>query len=577
MARILVVDDTPRNRKLLADLLTASGYDVVLAASGAEALQRVADDRPDLVLLDVVMPEMSGYEVCRAIRARPQSAVLPVVMVTALEPSSERLKGLEAGADDFLAKPISQPELLARVRSLLRVKQLYDQVEEQASQLAEWNRSLEQRVREQVAALERLETLKRFLPPQIVEQVVAGGTDDPLASHRREIVVLALELRGFTAFAETAAPEDVMGVLQEFHLAIGRLVVDYQGTIERVTGDGMMVFFNDPLPQPDATERALRLALAVRARGRALAAQWGQRGFDLHVGLGIAQGYATLGSIGFDARSEYAAIGTVTQLAARLGEAAAAGEILVSQRLRAAIEPMAQCESAGELALRGFARPLAAFRVLDVRAAHGVASPADASAAPTRLFRREGEYWTIGYQTEWGRVRGSKGLVYVAHLLRAPGQEFHVLDLIALTRAPADGAAPLAADGDELAVGGLGDAGELLDLRAKQEYRQRLIDLRAELAEAERFADHGRAARSREEIERLAQQLAAAVGLGGRDRRAAAVTERARVNVTRAISDSLKRIRESAPLLARHLEASIRTGAFCAYQPADSSGVPWQV
>lgn len=572
--RILVVDDTPRNRKLLADLLTASGYEVVLAASGPEALQRLADDPPDLVLLDVVMPEMSGYDVCRAIRARPRSAVLPVVMVTALEPSSERVKGLEAGADDFLAKPISQPELLARVRSLLRVKQLYDRVEDQAGQLAEWNRSLEQRVREQVTALERLETLKRFLPPQIVAQVVAGGAGDPLASHRREIVVLALELRGFTAFAETAAPEDVMGVLQEFHLAIGRLVVDYQGTIERVTGDGMTVLFNDPLPQPDAAERALRLALAVRERGRALAAQWAQRGFDLHVGLGIAQGYATLGPIGFDARSAYAAIGTVTQVAARLGEAAAAGEILAAQRLRAALEPMARCDTPGELALRGFARPVAAFRVLDARATPAAAGPAD--AAPMRLFRREGEYWTIGYQTEWGRLRGSKGLIYMAHLLRSPGQEFHVLDLIALTRAPADGTGPLAAAGDELAVGGLGDAGELLDPRAKQAYRERLAELRAELAEAEGFADSGRVARMHEEIARLSQQLAAAVGLGGRDRRAAAATERARVNVTRAISDSLKRIRESAPLLARHLEASIRTGAFCAYQPADSSGVPWQ-
>jgi DNA-binding response OmpR family regulator len=574
--RILVVDDTPRNRKLLADLLSARGYEVVLAASGSEALQRVADDRPDLVLLDVVMPEMSGYDVCRAIRARPESAVLPVVMVTALEPSSERIKGLEAGADDFLAKPISQPELLARVRSLLRVKQLYDRVEEQAGQLADWNRSLEQRVREQVTALERLETLKRFLPQQVVEQVVAGGAGDPLVSHRREIVVLALELRGFTSFAETAAPEDVMGVLQEFHLAVGRLVVDYQGTIERLTGDGMMIFFNDPLPQPDAAERALRLALAVRERVRALAMQWVQRGFDLHVGLGIAQGYATLGPIGFDARSEYAAIGSVTQIAARLSEAAAAGEILISQRLRAAIEPSAACESAGELTLRGFPRPVAAFRTTAARRTADEPRPDAGGDAPMRVFRREGEYWTIGFQTEWGRLRGSKGLIYVAHLLRAPGQEFHVLDLIALTRAPIDGVAP-GAGGDDLAVGGLGDAGELLDARAKHAYRQRLADLRAELAEAERFADGGRIARIREEIERLAQQLAAAIGLGGRDRRAAAVTERARVNVTRAISDSLKRIREPAPLLARHLDASIRTGAFCAYQPADSSGVPWQL
>ena len=171
--RILVVDDTPVNLKLLADLLAAKGYTVATATSGAEALGRIAAEPLDLVLLDVMMPGMSGYEVCRKIRDNPATAMLPVVMVTALDPAQERVKGIEAGADDFLTKPIHQPELLARVRSLLRVKMLWDQV-------GELNRTLEGRVAEQVAQLERLGRLRRFFSPQLAEAIVSGGADDPL-------------------------------------------------------------------------------------------------------------------------------------------------------------------------------------------------------------------------------------------------------------------------------------------------------------------------------------------------------------------------------------------------------------
>jgi class 3 adenylate cyclase/CheY-like chemotaxis protein len=574
-ARILVVDDTPRNLKLLADLLTATGYDVVTATSGAAALESVARDHPHLVLLDVVMPGMSGYDVCRAIRANPATKVLPVVMVTALEPSSERVKGLEAGADDFLAKPISQSELLARVRSLLRVKQLYDTVEDQAAQLAEWNRTLERRVADQVAQLERLGTLKRFLPPQVVERVVAGG-DDPLTSHRREITAVCLDLRGFTAFAETAAPEDVMRVLQEFHAEIGRVVVDHEGTLARFTGDGMMVFFNDPTPQPDAAERAVRMALAMRDCSQALAARWAQRGFELQAGFGIGQGYATLGAIGFDARSEYAAVGTVTSMAARLCETAQPGEILVAQRVHAAVGQLVRCEPAGELTLRSFLRPIPAFRVIPPTLSPVATSGNGGDTEGARVLRKEGDYWSIRYDTESFRLKDAKGLNYIAHLLRAPEQEFHVLDLVALGRGEDVRNAPVL-DGDELDTTRFGDAGPLLDAQAKSAYRARLDELRAELAEAERFSDVGRLARLRDEHEQVSQQLAAAVGLGGRDRRAAAAAERARVNVTRAISESVKRIREMSPALARHLEASIRTGAFCVYKPADSTRPTWQL
>ncbi len=361
--KILVVDDTPQNVKLLADLLRAKGYAVVTAASGPEALKEVEAERPDLVLLDVMMPGMSGYEVCRKIRENQATGILPVVMVTSLDPAGERIKGLEAGADDFLTKPINQPELLARVRSLLRIKELYDTVQAQAAQLGEWNKSLEQRVREQVAQLERLGRLKRFFSPQLAELIVSGSAEDPLKTHRREVTVVFLDLRGFTAFAETSDPEEVMGVLREYHAEMGKLVLEHEGTLERFTGDGMMIFFNDPIPVPNPAERAIRMAVAMRDRVGELLAKWRKRGYDLGLGVGIAQGYATIGAIGFEGRWDYGAIGTVTNLAARLCGEAKPGQILISQRLLSTVEDLVEVEPAGELTLKGFHRPITAHNV----------------------------------------------------------------------------------------------------------------------------------------------------------------------------------------------------------------------
>jgi adenylate cyclase len=359
-ARILVVDDTPSNVKLLADVLHARGYAVVTATNGAEALARTERDAIDLVLLDVMMPGMSGYDVCRKIRENTATAMLPVIMVTALDPAQERVKGIEAGADDFLTKPIHQPEILARVRSLLRVKALHDQ-------LTDLNRDLEARVSAQVAELERLARLKRFFSPALAEAIVNGGADDPLKSHRREIVVVFVDLRGFTAFAETAEPEEVMGVLREYHAAMGEAIVSHEGTLERFTGDGMMIFFNDPVPIADPQARAIRMALTMRHAVEALTARWRTLGHELDFGVGIAQGYATIGAIGFEGRWDYGAIGTVTNLAARLCGEARPGQILVSRRLYGALEPLVDVEPIGELTLKGFTKPVTAFNVLRAR------------------------------------------------------------------------------------------------------------------------------------------------------------------------------------------------------------------
>ncbi len=359
-ARVLVVDDTERNVKLLADLLTFKGYSVLTAGGGKEALERIAAEQPDIVLLDVMMPDMNGYDVCRKIREAPATATLPVVMVTALDPANERVKGIEAGADDFLSKPINQAELLARVRSLLRVKSLHDQ-------LADMNRTLERRVEEQVTQLERLGRLKRFFSPQLAEAIVSGGADDPLKTHRREITVVFLDLRGFTAFAETAEPEEVMGVLREYHAAMGQLIVEHDGTLERFTGDGMMIFFNDPVPVDNPAERAVRMAVAMRERVDELSRAWRRRGHDLGLGVGIAQGYATIGAIGFEGRWDYGAIGTVTNLAARLCGEARAAQILVTSRVAALVEDLVEAEEVGTLTLKGLLKPVPTFNVLRLR------------------------------------------------------------------------------------------------------------------------------------------------------------------------------------------------------------------
>ena len=362
-AKILVVDDTPMNVKILADVLTFKGFTVVTAGGGTEGLAKVASEAPDLVLLDVMMPDLDGYSVCRAIRANPATALLPVVMVTALDPSGERVKGIEAGADDFLSKPINQPELLARVKSLLRIKGYQDTIESQRAELAALNTGLEARVAEQVGQIERLARLKRFLTPKVADLIIAGEIGDPLQTRRREVTVMFIDLRGFTAFTETGEPEEVMRVLREYHTALGEIITAHDGTVEHFAGDGVMVVFNDPLPVAQHELQAVKMALAVRVAVGELAVNWRKHGHALDFGIGIAQGYATIGAIGFEGRRDYGTIGTVCNTAARLCGEARPGQILISQRVSVRVEDVVSIESAGELTLKGLSKPLPAFSV----------------------------------------------------------------------------------------------------------------------------------------------------------------------------------------------------------------------
>jgi adenylate cyclase len=362
-ARILVVDDSEESRDIIVTRLRAHGYETSEAADGEQGLAAAGQWAPDLILLDVTMPKLDGIEVCRRLKSDGNIPFTPIIILTARTDTRDVVAGLEAGADEYLTKPIDHAALVARVRSVLRLKELHDRVQEQADDLAKWNRSLELRVAEQVAEIERVGRLKRFLPPQLAHLIVSSRDESILESHRREITVLFCDLRGFTAFAEAAEPEEVLAVLREYHAALGVLIDKFEGTVERFAGDGLLVLFNDPLPCPNPPERAVKMAIEMRDEVASLAMKWRYFGYDLGFGVGIAHGYATLGCIGFEGRFQYSVTGKVANLASRLCDKASNGQILIDVNVHRAIENLADAEARGELVLKGFSRPVKAFSI----------------------------------------------------------------------------------------------------------------------------------------------------------------------------------------------------------------------
>jgi class 3 adenylate cyclase/CheY-like chemotaxis protein len=362
-ARILIADDNPDNLDIFRTRLAAHKYEIITATDGEAALAAAKEKQPDVILLDIMMPKMDGVEVCRHLRADPSLPFMPIIMVTAKTSSQDVVSSLEAGADEYLTKPVDHGALVARVNSMLRIKALTDTVQAQSAKLAEWNAKLEQRVNEQLGELENLSRLKRFFSPQLAEAILTGGADNPLASHRREVTVVFLDLRNFTAFAETSEPEEVMRVLREFHTEMGKLILEHGGTLERFTGDGMMIFFNDPVVVPDPAARALHMAVAMRERVNEMSIVWGKHGYDLSLGIGIAQGYATIGAIGFEERLDYGAVGAVTNLAARLCGEAKGGQILTNRKTLSQFEQLVEAEPIGEISLKGFAKPISVYSI----------------------------------------------------------------------------------------------------------------------------------------------------------------------------------------------------------------------
>ncbi len=352
LGRILVVDDVRENVRLLEAVLEAHGYEVVSATDGHSALELAVSAKPDLVLLDVLMPQPDGYEICSRLRAQDETAVLPVIMLTASE-GAEKTRAIEAGADDFIPKPFNRDELLTRIRSLLRIKRYHDTITSQAAELLDLNRTLEERVRAQLDQLERLQRLRRFLSPQLADAIVSSGDETILRSHRRQVAMIFVDLRGWTTFVDAVEPEELMRVLREFHDAIGGLVRRFDATVGFIEGDGVQLFFNDPIEVPDAALRAIRLGCALRAEMAELTGRWQKRGYDLDFGAGMALGYATCGEVGFEERSDYAAIGAVTNLASRLADEAAPGQILITQRLYAEVGDDVEVQSMGEFRLKG--------------------------------------------------------------------------------------------------------------------------------------------------------------------------------------------------------------------------------
>lgn len=358
---VLVVDDSPANIRLLEAVLDAHGYTVVAAEDGPSALALIAASPPDLVLLDVQMPGMTGHEVCRRIRENPESAMLPVITITAAG-NEEKLAALEAGADDFVVRPFDQAELLARVRSLLRIKTYQDTITGQAAELLAWNSRLEEQVREQVEEVGRLQRLRRFLSSHVADMVLRSDDEALLEPHRHEIAVVHCELRGFTAFSAETEPEVTLAVLQQFHRLIGDVVTTHDATLGYFGGEFVQIFIGDPVPSADPVRSAIQAATEIRDAVANIGAELPEA-HDLSIAVGVSFGFATLGVIGYEGRHDYSAIGPVVDLARLICATSGPGEVRCGPTTAARCKDYTVLDDRGPLELAAHLAPVRCWTV----------------------------------------------------------------------------------------------------------------------------------------------------------------------------------------------------------------------
>jgi class 3 adenylate cyclase len=354
--KILIVDDEPFNLDLLEQELMDEHYVIERAGDGVEALAKVDSFAPDVILLDFMMPKMNGVEVLKELRQSERHRSLPVILLTAKATQEDKIAGLDAGADDYVTKPFDSFELLARVRAMLRIKTLHDQLED-------WNRTLADKVQEQLNQLQRMEKLKRYLSPQIAATVL-GDENDLFKTHRREVTIVFVDLRGFTAFSDTAEPEEVINFLRHYHQEMGQLIFKFEGTLERFMGDGIVIIFNDPIPCENHVRKAVQMTLEMRDRVKLLRQTWLKQGYNLDLGVGLAFGYATLGTVGFEGRMDYGSVGNLPNLAARMCSEAKGGQILTDQKTMSQLDEWFEAESLADVHFKGIGRPVSLFNIV---------------------------------------------------------------------------------------------------------------------------------------------------------------------------------------------------------------------
>jgi DNA-binding response OmpR family regulator len=368
--RILVVDDQPQNVQILKDRLEGEDYEILTATTGEAALEMSRAQEPDLILLDVIMPGMDGIEVCRRLKANAALPFMPIVMITAKSGVEDLVTGFEAGADEYLTKPLDQAALIARVKSMLRLKSFHDVACDQATQLEvevaareRWNETLEHQMQKQITDLECMGRLKQFLSPPLAEWVVSLDGGEPSMSQHREVTILCCALPGFMTLVNRVESEVVFGVLQAYYESIGPLITKFGGHLKRIDSDELLVVFNAPLPCSDPVIRAVSMAIDMRLQLAQLTGAWRSTGHALDFGIGVAHGDAILRLIDLDGQLDYAVIGSPRYLASRLCGEAEGGRILVSQSVWQRIKDQGQADPAGELTVHGHTDPIPVYEV----------------------------------------------------------------------------------------------------------------------------------------------------------------------------------------------------------------------